>query len=106
MGDRGQVHIIDTGVYLYTHYGGTNLPEIVRRALARRERWDDPEYLTRIIFCGMVKPDFDGELGYGIGTERHGDAWRQVKINCKRKTIKVDNGLEISFEEFIARTYY
>jgi len=54
MGDRANVYIRednDHGVYLYTHWGGYELPEVVRRALARGEsRWSDAPYLARIVF--------------------------------------------------------
>ena len=69
MGDRGTIKIIGSGphpIYLYTHWGGSDLDSVLRTALARRQRWDDPPYLTRIIFCELVKGD---EAGYGIGTE-------------------------------------
>ena len=36
-------------------------------------RLDDAEYLTRIIFCDMVKDNIDGTTGFGIGKEEHGD---------------------------------
>jgi hypothetical protein len=79
MGDRAQVFIHSDHedsyppVALYTHGGGTFLPQVVARALARRQRWTDPEYLARIIFCEMVKGQEDGELNFGIGTTEHWD---------------------------------
>ena len=55
MGDRGQILIKDSGVYLYTHWCGYELQGVLKTALERgEERWDDPEYLTRIIFCQML----------------------------------------------------
>lgn len=73
MGDRANVYIRnnnDHGVYLYTHWGGSNLPETVRAALARSQgRWQDDPYLARIIFCEMLgddTSDWRGTTGYGI----------------------------------------
>lgn len=77
MGDHANVFVLDwqgkrnepkeaRGTYLYTHWDGCDLPFIVQRALARRQRWNDNSYLTRIIFCEMVRNDIDGETGYGI----------------------------------------
>lgn len=75
MGDRAQVGIKDGDhgtVYLYTHWGGTELAETVQAALKREERWDDAEYLARIVFQQMLGDD-DGATGFGISTGIHGD---------------------------------
>ena len=107
MGDRGQVFIADEGIYLYTHWGATELIDLVRVSLAKRDRWDDPEYLARIIFCAMIKGDEDGTTGYGIGTTKHGDIWRLITINCKMGKIWINDNDEINsytFEEFIKAT--
>jgi hypothetical protein len=72
MGDRANIRVKsnsedDTGVYLYSHWSGTELPETLQVALRRgRSRWNDGQYLTRIIFCEMVKDNLMGETGYGI----------------------------------------
>ena len=63
MGDKGQVLIKDTGVYLYTYWGGSELQNLVRIALKRNVGWGDVEYLTRIIFDTMSA----GEQGEGTG---------------------------------------
>ncbi len=76
MGDRANVFVIDDlnadetprGVFLYAHWGGEELPQIVQRAFARKQRWDDPPYLARIIFCEMVRGFEDGETGFGISS--------------------------------------
>lgn len=106
MGDRAQVHIKDTGVYLYTHWGGYNLPETVHRALSKRWRWDDPEYLARIIFEEMIKPFPNEETGFGIDTEKHDDAYRIVTIDCSKEKISItDFGktiYESTFEGFVS----
>ena len=88
MGERAQVKIIDgwsgkVCCYLYTHCGAWELPEVVQRALSKELRWDDEEYLARIIFCEMVKGDEDGETGYGIGSSQHGDIQRLVEVDCR-----------------------
>lgn len=72
MGDRANVLVkendADSGVYLYTHWGGHDLPFTLAAALGRRLRWDDAPYLTRIIFCEMVKGNEQGETGFGISS--------------------------------------
>ncbi len=79
MGDRGNVFVIEedtpkgeapVGVYLYSHWGGTELPEVVQAVLKRKQRWDDHSYLARMIFCAIVKGHEDGETGFGISCRR------------------------------------
>ena len=43
MGDRGEICIKhdDGEVWLYSHWGGYRLPWTVKRALAKKDRWDD-----------------------------------------------------------------
>lgn len=111
MGDRGQVFVKDVGVYLYTHWGATGLVEVVREAIARRLRWDDPEYLARIVFCEMVAGHERDETGFGIGSHVHEDVWRLVELNCEGQMVRVfhvgyDDSdrkveLEQTFEEFV-----
>jgi len=97
MGDRAQVHIVaqkdkeyNHDVWLYTHWRGTELPETVSRAIDRGERWNDAEYLTRIIFSEMVKNDIDGETGYGIGNHQHGDVYRVITVDVDEREITID----------------
>jgi len=105
MGDRGQVLVKDEGIYLYTHWSATELIDTVKTALAKRWRWDDPEYLARIIFDEMTKDSHGEETGYGIGSGKHGDIWRLITIDCESQTVTVeDDNKEIfrgTFEEFL-----
>ena len=107
MGDRGHVHIEDTGVWLYTHWGASRLEDDVASALARRLRWMDPEYLARIIFDVMIGTQQGTETGFGIGTHQHGDTWKHIHINCEERTVTVDQPpWEGSFEEFVEKHGY
>lgn len=100
MGDRGQIKIIDTGVYLYSHWCGYQLFDIVKRVIQRGKRLDDPEYLARIIFCEMVKDDIDGETGYGIGNSKHGDLDNPlVEVDIKNMKVICD-GKTYNFSDF------
>ena len=91
MGDRGQVLVKDRGhrIFLYTHWGAHRLVQDVQRALAKKWRWNDAEYLTRIIFDKMKGDDIDCPTGYGIGNRQHGDIWRLVVVDCRRQTVVV-----------------
>lgn len=70
MGDRAQVLITEdgqTGVFLYTHWDGNQLPTTLAHALRRGEsRWDDAPYLARVIFTDMVRGQLDELTGFGI----------------------------------------
>ena len=109
MGDRGSVHIKDESVWLYTHYGARELTETVRKALSHTKRWNDPEYLARIVFDEMTRDAFCPYTGYGIsGRGPHGDEWRVITVDVENKVVRVeDNGvvkIETSFDKFIAGT--
>jgi hypothetical protein len=72
MGDRANI-VVKQGkdlppVILYTHWEGYELPETLRFALAKRWRWNDHAYLTRIIFDVMTAGSQGEETGFGIST--------------------------------------
>lgn len=107
MGDRGQVLIKDEKVYLYTHWGASDMEADVKRAMAKQWRWDDPEYLGRIIFDEMVHTH-NTETGYGIGTTEHGDIELLITIDCHKSLITISkkyykekSDKTISFNDFI-----
>jgi len=99
MGDRGQVELVmapDESIFLYTHWGAGSLPNVVADALARgRDRWNDDEYLNRIIFSEMIQYDVLENTGYGIGLSHHDDAWRLVVVNHQEKTVSIK---EVTYE--------
>ena len=111
MGDRAQVHVVanknkeyNHDVWLYTHWGGTGLPETVASAIGRGERWTDASYLTRIIFSAMIEGDIRGSTGYGIDNHQHGDVYRVITVDLDEQEVTVDGWREVpdtySFAEF------
>lgn len=80
MGDRANVVSLGwpiesegnrRAVFLYSHWGGTELPETVRKALdsgVGRRRWNDHAYLARIVFDAMQGDSRGEETGFGIST--------------------------------------
>ena len=72
MGDRSNVKITySTGqsVYLYTHSRGSELPELVAKAVVESTRIQDESYFARFLFVRMLGDDLrdiKGELGFGI----------------------------------------
>jgi hypothetical protein len=97
MGDRANVYVKDydssePGVFLYTHWDGSELPETVRVALAREERWDDPPYLARIVFCEMIRGDrWDNTTGYGISAVLGDGGRRIVVLDPRKRTVAFAN---------------
>lgn len=83
MGDRANIFVVDrpqataadteaTGIYLYTHWNGSEWPLRLRDALSSpvaRRRWSDSSYLLRIITDVLFKDIRDLETGGGISTE-------------------------------------
>jgi hypothetical protein len=69
MGDRAmaEVKVSDGSFYIYTHWGGHDLPEDAKAAIKYAEpRWDDEAYATRIIVDQLTKRGRDQETGYGL----------------------------------------
>lgn len=96
MGDRGNVQIVDKignkteSVFLYTHWGGSRLPQTVQVALAKRWRWTDAPYLARIIFCEMVQGDEAGETGFGISTRICDNEHPIVVVDVPKQEVRFE----------------
>lgn len=94
MGDRANIFVIDRppraktdddveGIYLYTHWQGYEWPERLRLALgspAARKRWDDPQYLTRILVAHLFEELGLGETGGGGISTFIGDNSRPIIV--------------------------
>lgn len=106
MGERGQFKLIhsDGVLYLYTHWKGYKLEKILQQTLKERERWDDEEYFTRLLFCKMIgKEDFNDSTGYGIGLNEHGDLnYPLITVDFEHQFITREH-IVYTFEEFILR---
>ncbi len=104
MGNRGEIYVHEgdkPGVYLCTHYEGSNLPHIVQRALISREgrgRWDDAPYLTRIIFEQLIRGYERQEAGFGISAQR--SEGPVVDVDVAAQEVTLDDGVGRSFAEF------
>ena len=121
MGTRSQVFMVNSGVYLYQHWDGYNLPLEVQEALKLKARWNDEEYLTRIIFETMLEnAKYEGwddteesklrhkTLSFGIGIQQHSDIEWLVEVNVETQTIKIREGYDQlaeiwngTFEQFL-----
>ena len=109
MGDRANVKVVDgdSTVYLYTHWAGTELPETLARALGRQARWDDGQYLARIIFQEMLGDD-DGALGYGISSTVVDGDDRVLVVDVDKQVVYTadehagSTGEPVSFKSYAA----
>jgi hypothetical protein len=92
MGDRVTVAVQDQGerVYLYGHWSGYEMPETLRVALARRERWDDPPYLTRIIFSTMTAGSEKDATGFGISTWPQDYEYPLLVVDCDKQEVRLE----------------
>lgn len=108
--DSGQVEVISPygRVYLYTHDGAASLVNDVHGALSQRQRWDDADYLSKMVFCRMVPMEcWKTETGFGIGTQLYADINLLVTLNTVKQTITIQSiedkydKYHMSFEEFV-----
>jgi hypothetical protein len=93
MGDCGNVVFPSEAgnLFLYTHMRGTDLPLIVKRALALQARWDDPPYLARIVFEHMIEVREAGAyrwLGFGISLEISDNNWPLLVLDCASRKVR------------------
>lgn len=95
MGNRANIFLAEpsytaapaTGVFLYTHWGGFELPLVLQDALKRSEsRWND-SYLGRVIFSEMVKGDVLGTTGYGISTALTDNSYPIIRVDRESQTV-------------------
>ena len=97
-------------IYLYTHWGGSALPDTLLQALKLQDRWDDEAYLARIIFKTMGAGG-EGTTGFGISASPPDNEYPYLRVDCKNQTVTVDYNpvrqyqdhpnLEIPFKEYI-----
>lgn len=108
--DSGQIEIISPfgRVYLYTHNDVKSLLTIVHNTLSLKVRWDDPDYLSRMLFCEMIPEQFwSSNSGYGIGTQLYADVELLVSLDTVNQKITLSSGshefsnFSMSFEEFV-----
>lgn len=113
----GKTNVDDT--WFYTHWSGSEIKQVVQKTLAKQERHDDGPYLSRMMFCEMVKGNEGHSTGFGISTQRVDNEHDIVVVdvpNQKVFTVHEDSLLEHrlaenpdkvsewSFEEFIKLT--
>ena len=107
MGDRANVQVVDgeSNVFLYTHWTGTDLPQTLQKALVRgKERWQDGQYLARIIFCEMVGELADGLTGFGISSVVGDGDNRILTVDVEHQLVSY-HGKSKSFDAYVAKPF-
>jgi hypothetical protein len=99
MGDRGNIYVVqhpgkdkpESGIFFYSHWTGTDLPETLQAALKRGQgRWDDEQYLARIIFCEMIRHDgLDEITGFGISTYICDNEHPILVVDCDKAIVGI-----------------
>ena len=99
MGDRGNIGVIHRSVvggekvvgytFLYTHWSGSEIQETLKTALSRKLRWDDAQYLTRIIFDTLSTGQQGKETGFGIGPFIGDNSHRILLVDPDRKVVRL-----------------
>jgi len=118
MGDRGNIEIVQgtklgnngeqralDSVYLYTHWRGSQVCQVLAKALKEGQRWDDPSYLTRIIFNELQGTDREATgfgIGIGIPDDNEYAIPKVIWSNNEKPELRVHyNGRDFSPNEFI-----
>lgn len=108
--NSGQVVIIGPygSVYLYTHDTANTLVSDVHEALKIGKRWDDPDYLSKMIFCRMLPLEcWQDDKGFGIGTQLYHDVNLLISVNTLTQTIVIHSmddkhtKIILTFQEFV-----
>lgn len=112
--NSGQVEVVGPfgRVYLYTHEYAKQLVGLVHEVLSKNVRWNDPDYLSRMIFCTMVPSnEVNDEDGFGIGTQLYVDINLLITIDTNKLTIEISSygsgvdNVRMSIEDFVQNFY-
>lgn len=114
MGGRGNIELVyghydpkqgnKQSIFLYTHWGGTELPTTLAAALKRgRDRWDDPSCLARIIFSEMIQGHVLSETGFGIDIFPAEDREHDILVvDLQHQKVHFeDSSKQYTYQEFI-----
>lgn len=108
--NSGQVEIIGPygRIYLYAHHTAEELIREVHQALSLKTRWNDPDYLAKLVFCRMVPLElWKEEGGFGIGTQLYADINLLVSLDTTRQVITIQSAQDKhqryceSFQNFV-----
>ena len=90
--NSGQIEVTNEfgSVYLYTHDLAHDLMHVVHDVLSKKERWNDADYLARMLFCRMIPSEmWNKSEGFGIGTQMYADIKFLINVNLVKQKISV-----------------
>lgn len=94
MGDRGNIAIIQDAerneqVWFYGHWSGWRMPAVLQHAIIDgKDRWQDPTYFARIVFCRLVPKDSLFETtSFGIGTALSDNEYPIIVADCAKQIV-------------------
>lgn len=111
MGDRGNIVLLYKGnqeIFLYTHWRGSDIADILKNALSKKQRWDDPAYLSRMIFGEMVEGAYNRETGFGISPYLQDNEHNLLVVDLEKNEVheETEGRARVgswTFTEFLAR---
>lgn len=96
MGDRAEVQFVfnrtpDTTVWLYSHWGGADMPIALRDALAAaRPRWGDESYCCRIMVSHIIpEDDHTRETGWGLAPFHMDSSYAALIVDLSAQTVTI-----------------
>lgn len=75
-------------IFIYSHWGGGgDLRQRLRKAIARKQRWDDEQYLMAIILREVLRGNLDQETGVGVAPYPGEEEFVTTTVDMEKKTI-------------------
>lgn len=106
MGDRANICLKQNNskdggqIYMYTHWGGHELAEVLQQALIRgASRWDDEQYLGRILFSELIKDNPEELTGIGLSTYLCDNEHPIIHVDSETQEVAIKDS-KWSFSEF------
>jgi hypothetical protein len=95
MGDRANIAILQPAqeghapefVVLYGHSSGYQMPEVLRKAIARGARLDDEQYFARIVFDVLTDGAHGDVTGFGITTQVWDNGHPIIVADCGNAVV-------------------
>jgi hypothetical protein len=109
MGDRANIKINTrnngTSIWLYTHWNGYELPELLKTALIKaKNRWNDPSYGARILVDQITKEGRDEETGWGLDTGIGDNSYPVLEVDFPTQKVNIQGmkaDYAVSFADYV-----
>jgi len=93
MGNHANIYIQDStdpsdpGVTLYTHWDKDEIAQDLQQVLSRKQRWNHPTCLVRMIFSQMIRGNETSGMGYGIQGGLHQRNEPTIIVDTGKQTV-------------------